>query len=79
MVNTIHCPAGGQDVPCPPGQKNPPAHKAGPGGDRICYGPRRGQTGGLPRSEKGQGPGTRRGKKPTIRRRLSVSLMQVKK
>jgi hypothetical protein len=63
VVNTIYCPACGQDVPCPPGQKIPPAHKAkrkGLGG--ICYGSRRGQTGFLPGPEKGQDPGTRREK-----------------
>ncbi len=48
MVNRIYCSACRQHVPCPPGQKNPPAHKAGQGGSRICYGPGRGQTGGLP-------------------------------
>lgn len=63
MVNTIYCPACGQDVPCPPGKQKPPAHKAGRGGHRICYGPGRDQTGGLPVPEKGQGAGKHRGEK----------------
>jgi hypothetical protein len=63
MVNRVHCLACGQDVPCPPGQKNPPAHKAGPSGGRICYGPGRSQSGGFAAGIEKQAPGKRRGKK----------------
>lgn len=47
MANRVYCSECGQHVPCPPGQKNPPAHKAGPADRLICYGPGRGQSGGL--------------------------------
>jgi hypothetical protein len=68
VVNRVLCPACGQKVPCPAGQKIPPVHMAKRGhGGPLCYGrgrSRKGNSQGPQKaSEKRESPRTRGAKR----------------